>query len=234
LGRPVRAPLLELPSSATDAWLLLPYCIATGNVLTYTITATNIGTLKLSNVSFSIPTVSDLACTYGPSNVVLDSSVVLQLDAVVTCTGTYTFTQDDIENPPKVVAARAASTTVKGALISGSNDVTVVPLNAPAMSVDIKTADCVKPSRAREHCRADTGPASPAQRAAGNGCNCHKGDSVALSDPQQPLALSDPQQSEAIDEHDLACLQRTHCCVSTCECSQTLPLPCWCVLLSCS
>lgn len=199
--------------------------------MTYYITATNIGTLKLSSVSFSIPTINNLACTYGPSNLVLDNSVVLQLDAVVRCTGTYTFTQDDIENPPKVVAASAACTTVKGALISGSNAVTVVPLNAPAMTVDIKTADCVKPSRAREHCPADTGPAS-AQRLQANGCCNHKGDSVALSDPQQPMLKPLTDMHLVCNEYTAVCLHVNapklcccHVCVCCCHAAEILTCP---------
>lgn len=122
--------------------------------MTYTITATNTGSLKLTNLAFSIPTVTDLACVYGTSNTSastsLTSSVVLELDAVVVCTGTYNFTQDDIEAGDKVVAATATCNTVKGHQTYTSNQVTVTPLNSPAMSVDIQLADCIAPTRARK------------------------------------------------------------------------------------
>lgn len=127
---------------------------AAGDIVTYTITATNTGSLKLTNLAFSIPTVTDLACVYGTSNTSvtgpLISSVVLELDAVVVCTGTYNFTQDDIEAVPKVVAATATCDTVKGPQTYTSNQVTVTPLNSPAMSVDIQLADCIAPTRARK------------------------------------------------------------------------------------
>lgn len=122
--------------------------------MTYTVTATNTGSLQLRNLSFSIPTVTDLACLYGSSNASVSTpltpSTVLELDAVVVCTGTYNFTQDDIEAVPKVVAATATCSTAKGAQTYSSNQVTVTPLNSPAMSVDIQLADCIAPTRARK------------------------------------------------------------------------------------
>lgn len=133
-------------------FLLTP---SAADVVTYTVTATNTGSLRLTNLAITIPTVTNLVCSYGADNTTINtaltSSVVLELDAVVQCVGTYTFTQDDIESPPKVVAATATSTTVKGAHTFTSNDVSVTALNAPSLRVDILTADCIKPLRAREY-----------------------------------------------------------------------------------
>lgn len=125
--------------------------------MTYTMTATNTGSLQLRNLVFSIPTVIDLACDYKSSNTSLtttpmDPGVVLELDAVVICTGTYTFTQDDIEQPPKVVRTTANCSTAKGAQTFSSNGALVTPINSPGMRVDIQQTDCqaMVPSRARE------------------------------------------------------------------------------------
>jgi hypothetical protein len=120
-------------------------------------TATNTGSLQLRNLVFSIPTVTNLACVHKSSNLSqtedpLTSSVVLELDAVVTCTGNYSFTQDDIEQPPKVVHTTATCSTAKGVQTFTSNDASVAPINSPAMRVDIQQTDCqaMVPSRARE------------------------------------------------------------------------------------
>jgi hypothetical protein len=101
--------------------------------------------------------VTNLTCIYKASNVSatetpLDATVTLELDAVVVCVGTYTFTQDDIEAPPKVIRSTATCSTAKGAQTFMSNDVSVTPVNTPAMRVDIQQADCqaMVPSRARE------------------------------------------------------------------------------------
>jgi hypothetical protein len=118
-------------------------------MVTYTITAANTGTLQLHNVSFSIPSVTSLECT-SSDGAPFNTSVVLALDAVVVCTGRYTFSQDDIEAPPKVVAATAACSTNVGARAFTSNDASVTALNTPSMSVDIRTAECIRPTRARE------------------------------------------------------------------------------------
>jgi hypothetical protein len=71
--------------------------VAAGDVVTYTATAVNTGSLQLRNLVFSIPTVNDLSCNYGAdaasATTPLVSSTVLELDQVVVCTGTYTFTQ---------------------------------------------------------------------------------------------------------------------------------------------
>lgn len=77
------------------------WCVALQVMLSHTLTATNTGSLQLRNLAFSIPTVTDLTCSYKASNVSqteapLDASVVLELDAIVICIGSYNFIQDDI------------------------------------------------------------------------------------------------------------------------------------------
>jgi hypothetical protein len=73
-------------------------------VVTYTITATNTGSLQLRNLAFTLPCTPQcsaasvtLTCNYGGSNTTattpLTSGVTLELDQVVVCTGSYTFTQ---------------------------------------------------------------------------------------------------------------------------------------------
>jgi hypothetical protein len=89
-------------------WALLTLfrmCVcAADDVVTYTITATNTGSLQLRNLVFTLPCTPQcsspdvtLTCMYGSSNTTantaLDGTVTLELDQVVVCTGTYTFTQ---------------------------------------------------------------------------------------------------------------------------------------------
>ena len=76
---------------------------AVGDVINYTIVATNDGNMTLAAVTVTDPNVSDLSCT--PAN---GSS--LAPGASMTCTATHTVTQADID--AGLTRTRPASTTV--------------------------------------------------------------------------------------------------------------------------
>lgn len=114
--------------------------------MTYTFTATNIGTIRLRNITATIPTVNDLSCTANNSPFIVDS--LLELDAAFVCTGTYTYMQHDLEAADKNSRVTAEVKAATGNFTFQSNEVVVTPQNNPAMTIDILTAECIVPTKA--------------------------------------------------------------------------------------
>ncbi|MEO6468378.1 MAG: hypothetical protein ABIP21_04700, partial [Acidimicrobiia bacterium] len=91
--------------------------VVASDVVTYTITGTNTGTVTLHNVSVTDPLVGALSCT--PS-----TPGTLAPNATITCTGTYTVTQANVD----------AGSYVNTATINGLN-----PSNAAVSNTASKT-----------------------------------------------------------------------------------------------
>ena len=115
-----------------------------GQVITYSITATNSGNVALSGVS-----VSDTNATLGSCepNLPVES---LAPGASVTCSATHTVTQSDL-NAANItnVAHATGNPPGEGAPVTGtSNTLVIDSVQSPALSLD-KTADTAEPLRRR-------------------------------------------------------------------------------------
>ncbi len=71
---------------------------AAGNVIVYTITLTNTGTATLTGVSVSDPLLSDLDCDGTPGAPFTTTGFTVSVGNALTCTGSYTVTQADLDN----------------------------------------------------------------------------------------------------------------------------------------
>ena len=79
----IGTPVLVLEKSADKATYS-----SVGEIITYTLVATNIGNVTLFGVTISDPKLPTLICT---------QPVTLTPGASLTCTGTYTITQADLD-----------------------------------------------------------------------------------------------------------------------------------------
>jgi hypothetical protein len=149
-----RTAALDLQLTADTASVTL-----SGDVVTYTVVITNIGTLRAQNVTVVMPTVSVLNCTRSGTDTPFTVNDVLQLDEAFTCIGAFTYSQDNLEAADKLMTVTATTKTANGTYSFNSNTHTVTPVNTPAMSIDILKSQCVVPTKARES-------------AAGCGCGC--------------------------------------------------------------
>ena len=100
-----------------------------GDVLTYTIVATNIGNVTLHNVTVSDPKLGALVCD--PAQ-----GATLAPEASMTCTGTYTASQPDVDAGKVDNTATADSTETP----SVNDSATVPAVQGPALGI-VKTAD---------------------------------------------------------------------------------------------
>jgi hypothetical protein len=129
---------------------------AAGDVVTYTVVITNIGTLRAQNITVVMPTVSVLDCTRSGTATPFTVNDVLQLDEAFTCIGSFTYSQDNLEAADKLMTVTATTKTANGTYSFNSNTHTVTPVNSPAMSIDILKSECVVPTKACEFAAADS------------------------------------------------------------------------------
>ena len=106
-------PSLRLTKTATEASY-----DEVGDVLHFTVTATNNGNLPLTNVSISDPQLPDLDCT--PSQ-----PVGLDVGSSLVCTGTHTITQADLDAGSYRNPASATATPPSGPPLTPSTEITV-------------------------------------------------------------------------------------------------------------
>lgn len=127
----VQDPGLELVKSA-DPVDSLP---AVDEDVTYTFVATNTGNVTLTDVSITdpMPGLSALSC---------DAALPATLAPLgqVTCTATYTVTQDDVDAGTITNAATATATPPSGVDVEATDEVTVPADQAPDLALD-KWAD---------------------------------------------------------------------------------------------
>ena len=109
-----------------------------GDVIHYSLVATNDGNLTLSNVTISDPKLGSLVCT---------QPVTLAPGASLSCTGTHTVTQADLDAG---VVNNVATVTAKPPLvpaISATSDASVPAVRSPALEVT-KTVTSAGPYQA--------------------------------------------------------------------------------------
>ncbi|MEY4373480.1 MAG: hypothetical protein RL219_2249, partial [Actinomycetota bacterium] len=102
---------------------------AAGQPVSYTITAKNTGNVALTNVSVSDPKVGTLSCT--PTIPV----ATLAINASISCTGSYTATQADVDAGSIANTATATGTPPSGPAITGTGSATVTATRTPGLSV---------------------------------------------------------------------------------------------------
>ena len=101
-----------------------------GQVLTFTLVATNTGNQTLRNVVVRDTMLTDFSCR----------ADVLQRGETLDCAGSYTITQADIDAGSLTNAARVAAITPQGNAVNATDSLTVaMPAGAPAMTL-VKSA----------------------------------------------------------------------------------------------
>ncbi|MBB5207432.1 DUF11 domain-containing protein [Chiayiivirga flava] len=121
-------PALAVVKTRTDA--IAP--IVAGSVLTYRIVATNTGNVSLDEVTVSDALIADLIC-----EPVLPAT--LAVGASVTCTGSYTVTQDDVDGGDVTNTASASGIPPGGTPVDDSDEIVTPIPPAPALELT-KTA----------------------------------------------------------------------------------------------
>ncbi len=101
---------------------------AVGQVLTYTLTATNSGALNLNSVTVSDPMLADLSCT--PA-----IPATLGPGAAITCTGTHTVTQADLDAGKVENTATASAKDPGGADVVADATLLVPGTRTPALEL---------------------------------------------------------------------------------------------------
>ncbi|MFK7939876.1 MAG: hypothetical protein AB8B82_10885 [Roseovarius sp.] len=134
-------PVTETVTLEEGPQLVVAKDVTTGNDpasvnddLIYTITATNTGNQTLSGVTLSDPLLGALTCTVG--SVAAPPNVVLLPNQVLSCTGTYTVDQDDIDGQtlPNTATGRATDPMGVGLTRTGTDNHPLVPA-APGIEV---------------------------------------------------------------------------------------------------
>ncbi|WP_373396608.1 hypothetical protein V8V91_17825 [Algoriphagus halophilus] len=102
-----------------------------GEVITYTILATNTGNITIENVSVTDPLVPALALTGGDVN----NNSILNVGEAWTYTGTYTVTQADIDAGQISNTATLSGTPVAGTLADRTTDITIGVNQNPSWTI---------------------------------------------------------------------------------------------------
>ena len=101
---------------------------AVGQVITYTLVATNTGTVTLSNVSIADPKLGSLTCT--PAQ-----PTTLAPGAKLSCNGSHTIGQGDLDAGHYANTATATGTSPTGGVsVTASEDVTATPPPTPPVA----------------------------------------------------------------------------------------------------
>jgi hypothetical protein len=113
----------------------------------YTITMTNIGNIRLFNVTPTATMLGLLTTPLSCNGGVGDGHVsVMQVDAQIVCNATYTFDQPTFEAGVRTFAASFTAANLTATAASG--DVIVTPQESPSVQVLIDFATCVAPTDA--------------------------------------------------------------------------------------
>ena len=114
-----------------------------GDVVSFSLAASNIGNLKLSNVTLVVPALVSLSmtCNVGAADFNNGSSV-LAPGALLICTASYHVTTADIEAAAKTLTVSVTATSVLGGSISSEKEVTLTPQPSPKLTVNINAAGC--------------------------------------------------------------------------------------------
>ncbi|MHA6268279.1 DUF7507 domain-containing protein [Aliiroseovarius sp. CAU 1755] len=134
------APSLSIVKAITDG----PQPAAVGDVIEFTITATNDGNQTIDNASVSDPDVTGLICRHLGSNIF--APVSLLPTETITCVGDYTVTQADLDAQSKINIATVSGTDPNGATVTVDGQLTVLlDDNTPALELEKSITPAVAP-----------------------------------------------------------------------------------------
>ena len=130
------------------------YVLAAGDSVTVVFTAGNTGSVTLYNATFTIsPALSNVSCNSSLAAVAADGSVqlpVLAVDVAVSCSGLLEFNQDRLEAGPQLVSVTGTASSPSGnvTVTAASQDVSIIPVNSPGLTLDLQPANCSLPASA--------------------------------------------------------------------------------------
>jgi hypothetical protein len=117
-----------------------------GTIVQLTVTATNGGNTHLRGISVDMPELDAVSCSDGTAAITLPTDLLV--GSVVTCSGSFTFSQDALEAGSRTFTAGGAGAKLGGP--AASNAVEVVVAASPGLQLDVDALNCTKPSRMRE------------------------------------------------------------------------------------
>jgi LPXTG-site transpeptidase (sortase) family protein len=97
------ADTLNIPITQGPAYTIIKTITSTGpydsagDVITYQVLLTNTGNVTLTGVNVSDPLLSDLDCDGTPGTPYVTSSLTISVGSGLTCSGSYTLTQNDLD-----------------------------------------------------------------------------------------------------------------------------------------
>jgi hypothetical protein len=134
----------------------------------------NVGKTILKDVVLSVPAVTDLACSTGPTATADDevltagTAVTAALDinphSKVVCSGSFTFTQMELDKNQAAkgftpVLQTSATGFTPLAAASGYADSISIPVSSsPALQLTVTAVDCVTPSILPSNANSEWGP----------------------------------------------------------------------------
>jgi len=126
-------------------WLLFA-----GDLVTFELTATNTGNLRLRNIQLMVPLLlnATISCTTGGATARLPAAAVLEPGSVLHCNASHTVSTPDIEGGPQLLTASTAASSVLGELAPVVRTLQLQPQVQAVMTVTIQEAGCVKPTKA--------------------------------------------------------------------------------------
>jgi uncharacterized repeat protein (TIGR01451 family) len=146
VGLSDRSAILDLAFSATPLQLN-----NAGETVTFTLTATNTGTLRLRSVTLSVPEELNgtLSCTTQGSSSG-PGAAVLEPGPGIVCDASLSVTTARIEGGPKQFSVSAAASSVLGVMQPVTKSVQLEPVVRPQLTVTVDEAACTKPTKAGE------------------------------------------------------------------------------------
>jgi hypothetical protein len=118
-----------------------------GTIVQLTVTATNGGNTHLRGITLAMPDLEAMVCNDGTAAITLPTDLLV--GSVVTCSGSFAFSQDALEAGSRNFTAGGAAANLGGP--AASNTVEVVVAASPGLQLDVDALNCTKPSRMREY-----------------------------------------------------------------------------------
>lgn len=122
---------------------------ATGTVVSLSVTASNLGSVHLHNVTLAVTDLALLFCKVVSSNVTVKLPAAIPVGEQLVCTGNYEFSQDALEAGDKMVTATGTATALPEP--ASSDPVRVKVAAAAALQLDVDANNCTKPAHMREY-----------------------------------------------------------------------------------
>jgi hypothetical protein len=118
-----------------------------GTIVQLTVTATNGGNTHLRGITLAVPNIEAMVCNNGTAAITLPADLLV--GSVVTCSGSFAFSQDALEAGSRNFTAGGSAANLGGPG-PASNTVEVVVAASPSLQLDVDALNCTKPARMRE------------------------------------------------------------------------------------